>query len=274
MFFDLRMDQSVSGHDALEAEYGKRIETPQVPVERVDASYAATGKTRKKRIGGQAFHPKYARFAEHIGVDESSKLRMHRINYSGALFQMPESLGQFFVQANLSQVPAKRNQTGHRGKIGVWIPVMNLCRVRPADLTTRFLHYPARSRLASGCDSTYLLDTRRLVGFCFHGDYLNHRAEYLIPEKKRFFRFFSNGAHQYSQRVQPRGAKFRMMGVRQARLLTIAELCGLLLSSTVYAAKFCKHGAKRYSISSTRCEDGKKLRCTAKDTWKVIGKCE
>ena len=42
----------------------------------------------------------------------------------------------------------------------------------------------------TGCDSTYLLDTRRLVGYCFHGDNSNRHAEYLIAEKKRFFRFF------------------------------------------------------------------------------------
>ena len=59
------------------------------------------------------------------------------------------------------------------------------------------------------------------------------------------------------------------------QLFVLAVFGGLLFNvSAADAQNFCPHGGKKYSIFSTRCEDGKKLRCVKKDTWKEIGKCK
>ena len=48
----------------------------------------------------------------------------------------------------------------------------------------------------------------------------------------------------------------------------------LLWSAPSAASNFCEVGGKKYSINSTRCDKGKKLRCVAKNEWKEIGTCK
>jgi len=40
------------------------------------------------------------------------------------------------------------------------------------------------------------------------------------------------------------------------------------------ASQFCNYGGKRYSIHSTRCEDGNRMRCVSADTWTRIAACK
>ena len=57
--------------------------------------------------------------------------------------------------------------------------------------------------------------------------------------------------------------------------IAITAACMVLgAAGLAQAARFCEHGGKKYTIFSTRCEDGKKLRCVAENEWKEIGKCK
>jgi hypothetical protein len=47
-----------------------------------------------------------------------------------------------------------------------------------------------------------------------------------------------------------------------------------LTASEADAARFCQVGKKKYTMFSTRCDAGKKLRCVGVNKWKVIGKCK
>ena len=59
------------------------------------------------------------------------------------------------------------------------------------------------------------------------------------------------------------------------RVLVSVIGAGILLlgAGQAWAQRFCEHGGKKYSINSTRCEDGKQLRCVAANEWKEIGRC-
>jgi hypothetical protein len=56
-------------------------------------------------------------------------------------------------------------------------------------------------------------------------------------------------------------------------LIVASTFCIVTASQAVHAGNFCKHGGKQYSIHSTRCEDGNRLRCVSADTWKRIAAC-
>jgi len=55
--------------------------------------------------------------------------------------------------------------------------------------------------------------------------------------------------------------------------VVVGVLCWLGLS-TAEAARFCVVGEKKFTVNSTRCEVGKRLRCMGENRWKEIGKCK
>ena len=67
------------------------------------------------------------------------------------------------------------------------------------------------------------------------------------------------------------------MNKAKAAFLALATgALGLCLATLTdaEAARSCKHGGKQYSVNSTRCEAGAKLRCQGEDRWKEIGTCK